>query len=411
MLAAAAASMIIAATAPPSGVAAVTHPAPIPSRTTVPLGTAVWFACTTSSYSGVAPLACPVQPFDARYGATFAQYFDRATPENELKMLWTQPRKGKFDFYAADGTVTLAASQGKKVRGHALVYPAANPAWVDRPFPLPWTRSSLLNVMRTHIQTVVARYKTRNPGVISEWDVVNEPFVQSGARDQNVYQRVIGDDWIEQAFRAANAADPDALLFLNEFNADTPNPRQAAVHALVRDFVQRGVPIDGVGLEMHIGADGIYPTLEEYKSVMAQYAALGLRVEMTELDVLRPIEGDPILVQRAAYDTAARACQESPNCTGVTVWGVADHYSWRTAWQMATLFTSSFNKKRAYDLVRCRLSDPKPATGDWTPRDCGPIEVVPATARAQTTGPADRSSVESNRPGGRPAPVAEEQAP
>jgi endo-1,4-beta-xylanase len=163
------------------------------------------------------------------------------------------------------------------------------------------------------------------------------------------------------------------------------------------------VPIDGVGLEMHNGADGSYPTVDELKAVMAQYAALGLRVQVTELDVLRPVQGDPILVQRAAYDTVARSCQESPNCTAVTVWGVADKYSWRSAAQMATLFTGSFTKKRAYDLVRCRLNDPKPASGAWTPKDCGPIEVVPPDATTQPPGPTDGSSPGSD-PGPGPGP-------
>ncbi|MGH2944514.1 MAG: endo-1,4-beta-xylanase [Solirubrobacteraceae bacterium] len=385
------------AVAPAVGAAAVRHPSAISARTSVPLGSAVWYACTTPVYGGPAGLRCPVAPFDARYAATFAQSFDRATPENEFKMRWTQPSKGQFDFRAADGFAAFAAAHGKKVRGHALVYAAANPAWVDKPFFLtPWTRLSLLNVMRTHISTVVGRYKTRHPGLVTAWDVVNEPFLQSGARDPNVYQRVIGNDWIEQAFRAANAADPDALLFLNEFNADTPNARQAALYALVADFVRRGVPIDGVGLEMHVGADGSYPTLQELKAVMAQYASLGLRVEVTELDALRPVQGDPVLVQRAAYDTVARACQESANCTGVTVWGTADPYSWRGAPQMATLFTAGFGKKRAYDLLRCRLDDPRPASGAWAQRDCGPVEILPAGTTAQPTGPTQGSSPASD---------------
>jgi endo-1,4-beta-xylanase len=196
----------------------------------------------------------------------------------------------------------------------------------------------------------------------------------------------------------ANAADPSALLYLNEFDADTPSPRQSAVYALAADFVRRGVPIDGIGLEMHVGADGRYPTLVELKNVMAQYASLGLRVSVTELDVLRPTSGDPVLVQRAAYDTVARACQESVNCVGLTVWGVADAYSWRGAAQTATLFSTNFAKKRAYDLVRCRLSDPKPLTGPWTPRDCGPIELVPPAATTQPTGPTDGSSPASDPP-------------
>lgn len=390
----------LSAAAPSASLAAPSHPSPIPSRTSVPLGSAVWFGCSVATYTGPAPLACPVQPYDARYTPTFTQNFDRATPENEFKMVWTQPKKGQFDFRAADGIAALAATQRKTVRGHALVYPAANPGWIDRPFFLsPWTRTSLLNTMRTHIYTMVGHFKSQFPGVVTEWDVVNEPFVQSGARDNNVYQRVIGNDWIEQAFRAANAADPDALLYLNEFDADTPNARQSAVYALVSDFVRRGVPIDGVGLEMHVGADGRYPTLAELKNVMAQYAALGLRVSITELDVLRPVEGDPVLVQRAAYNTVAQACQESTNCVGVTIWGVADQYSWRSAPQMATLITSNFTRKRAYDLVRCRLSDPKPLSGPWVPKDCGPVEVVPPTVTTQPTGPTDGSSPASDPPG------------
>lgn len=398
---------LTAAATTPASAAVPAHPAAIPVRTAVPLGAAVWYACTTPTYTGVAPLACPVKPYDARYAATWGQSFDRATPENEFKMLWTQPKQGTFDFYAADGIAALAAAQHKKVRGHALVYAAANPGWVDKPFFLtPWTRSSLLKVMQTHITTMVNHFKTKFPGVVDEWDVVNEPFLASGARDNNVYQRTIGNDWIEQAFRAANAADPAARLYLNEFNADVSNPRQQAVYALVSDFVRRGVPIDGVGLEMHVGADGVYPTLQALEAVMAQYAALGLRVDVTELDVLRPVSGDPTLVQRAAYDTVAQACQESPNCTGVTVWGVADAYSWRSAPQMATLFTSNFTKKLAYDRVRCHLNAPRPPSGPWTPPDCGPIQVVPPAATALQTGPVGGSSTASDPTPGAAATAA-----
>jgi endo-1,4-beta-xylanase len=257
------------------------------SRTSVPLGSAVWYGCSVATYTGPPALACPVKPYDAaRYTSTFTQNFDR----------------------------------------------------------------------------------------------------------------VIGNDWIEQAFRAANAADPDALLYLNEFDADTPNARQGAVYALVSDFVRRGVPIDGVGLEMHVGADGRYPTLVELKNVMAQYASLGLRVSVTELDALRPITGDPVLIQRAAYDTRRPSVPGVDELRRRDGLGVADQFSWRSAPQTATLFTSNFTKKRAYDLVRCRLSDPKPLSGAWTPKDCGPIEVVPPAARTQPTGPTDGSSAASDPP-------------
>jgi endo-1,4-beta-xylanase len=265
---------------------------------------------------------------------------------------------------------------------------------VNKPFFLfPWTRSTLLAAMRNHITTMVTHFRSAFPGVVDAWDVVNEPFLDSGARDPNVYQRVIGNDWIEQAFRAANAADPNALLYLNEFNADVAGPRQQAVLALVRDFVARGVPIDGVGLEMHLGADGTYPTLEAIKAVMARYAQLGLRVQVTELDVLRPVTFDNGVAQRAAYNTAAQACREMPNCTDVTVWGVSDAYSWRSPDQRATLF-GTYAAKRSYADVRCRLDNPRPATGAWTPLPCGPTP--PATATPQVTGPTDGSSIGSD---------------
>lgn len=383
------------------------HPSPIPSRTTVPLGSAVFYACADPAYGGPAALACPVAPvapetadgLAASYASTFTTNFDRYTPENEFKMLWTQPQEGKFDFLVADKAVAFANARGMKVHGHTLIYAAANPGWVNNHRP-PWRRKTLLSAMRDHITTQVKRFASAYPGVVDQWDVVNEPFLDTGARDQNVYQRVIGDDWIEQAFRAANAADPNALLYLNEFNADTPGPRQQAVLALAKDFVARGVPIDGVGLEMHIGVDGSYPTLEALKSVMGQYAALGLRVMITELDVLKPVPDDQGEVQRAAYNTVAQACREMTNCMGANVWGVADQYSWRGVDQHATLIDTTFTVKPAYTDVRCRLNDPKPSIGTWTPQPCpSDTSTVTASAVSEPTGPTDGSSVESDPAG------------
>jgi len=164
----------------------------------------------------------------------------------------------------------------------------------------------------------------------------------------------------------------------------------------VKDFVARGVPIDGVGLEMHVGAGGAYPTAEALESVMSQYAALRLRVSVTELDVLRPTVEDGGAAQRTAYNAVAEACRVMTNCTGVTVWGVADPYSWRGIGQRADLLDSAFATKAAYDDVRCRLGDPKPAAGAWTPKPCGPAPALGAMATPQTTGPTDGSSIASD---------------
>lgn len=166
-------------------------------------------------------------------------------------------------------------------------------------------------------------------------------------------------------------------------------PRQQAVLALVGDFVRRGVPIDGVGLQMHVGSDGTYPTAEQLGEVMAQYARLGLRVEVTEADALRPREPERTegLAQTAAFDAVARACAAAPNCTGMTVWGVGDAYSWRSAAQRATLLDGELMPKSAYALVRCRLAGPAPADGSAPGSGaCGePVGGPPPVATQPTT--------------------------
>ncbi len=387
--------------------------APIEARQSIPLGSAVWYACADPDFGGPPPLACQVQPtapataasLAARYSDAFTANFDRLTPENEFKMLWTEPEQGRFEFATADKLTAFAAAHQMKVRGHTLIYAGSSPTWISQP-RTPWTRETLLAAMTNHITTQVKHFRENFPGVVDEWDVVNEPFVDAGGRDPNVFQRVIGDDWVEQSFRAARAADPDALLILNEFNADVAGPRQRGVLELARDFVERGVPLDGIGLQMHIGVDGVYPTVEALEEVMAQYAALGLRVEITELDVLRPARDDGGLTQRAAYNTVAEACRRALNCTSATVWGVADQYSWRTADQRADLISAAFSVKVAHGLVRCRLADPRPPTGPWTPAPCGG-----ALFTAATPPPAPPAAGAPAQPAPAPAPAPAEPAP
>ena len=371
--------------------AGAADPPAFPSRTLIPLGTALWYGCADLAQPGPKPLDCKVAPRAdesaqqqaASYGGAATGLFDRFTPENEGKMLWTHPSADGYDLRSLDALLGYARAYNKQVRGHTLLFGSATPGWVTNP-ARPWTRETLLAAMTGHIRTLMTHAKTEFPGVVDRWDVVNEPFTDLGTRDENTFQRVIGDDWVEQAFSAARAADPDALLYLNEFNADVAGPRQQAVLDLVADFRRRGVPIDGVGLQMHLGVDGVYATQQQLQAVMAQYERLGLQVDITELDVLRPPGPDVNLVQRAEYATAAEACRQALNCDGLTVWGVADRFSWRGADQQATLLGAGYTPKVAYDAVRCRLADPRPPSGPWTPKAC---PVAPLTEPTATTTP------------------------
>lgn len=319
---------------------------------------------------------------DARYRDTFLREFDALTPENEMKMQMLQPRRGSFDFAAADDLVAFAKEHNKRVHGHALVWGLQVPLWlIDhgitsklglplRPLSLPdlprplnavvgdlltaatgWTRSELLGVMQHHIDTVVRHFGDDVP----EWDVVNEPMAENGTLANNVWRRFIGDDYIEQALRAARAANPRAKLFINEYAIEGPSAKLDGLVALVRDLRARGVPLDGIGLQYHTHVQG-FLSEQTLATTMRRFADLGLEVQITEMDVgttlLAGSEQQRLARQAVAYGDAARACNEVPACTRFTTWGISDRLSWLGATEMPLLFDAQYQAKPAYAAVR-----------------------------------------------------------
>jgi endo-1,4-beta-xylanase len=319
---------------------------------------------------------------DTRYRDTFLREFDALTPENEMKMQTLQPRRGEFDFRAADELVSFAKKHGKRVRGHALVWGLQMPLWlIDHgltenlglrlpPLSIPalpqplgpvvsdlltvatgWKRAELLGIMDHHIETVMRHFGDD----VTEWDVVNEPLAPNGALADNVWRRFIGADYVEQALRTAHAANPRAKLFINEYGAEGPGAKLDGLLALVRDLRARNVPLDGVGLQTHTHIQGFYDeqTLIE---TMRQFAALGVEVQITEMDVGTSLL-DSTLQQRLdrqalAYGDAARACNAVRACTRFTTWGVSDLVSWLGSGERGLLFDTQFRPKPAYDAVR-----------------------------------------------------------
>ena len=324
---------------PPPGPETSPPPASCPKTAhQIPLGAAVW-----SKHFG-----------DPKYKATAAHCFDSVTTENDMKMWNVEPSPGKYDFTKLDEVVNFATANGKRIRGHTLVY-EQNPGWVNI---LAINRSLGLSIMNDYIRKVMTRYRGR----IAQYDVVNEAFYGAELK-QTVWARSIGPDYIEQAFRTARATDPGAKLFYNDTGGEEPGPKAAAILAMVKDFKARGVPIDGVGLEFHIESAGYAPNIS---TVLNEFRALGVAVEITELDVTTS-QGDDSADQREDYVRIARACQESPNCTGVTTWGVSDQYSWRGLDKHALLFSANssngytYDAKLAYPAVRSALDMPRAA--------------------------------------------------
>lgn len=293
---------------------------------------------------------------DSTYTTIANREFNSVTAENEMKIDATEPQQGRFDFAAADRVYNWAAQNGKRVRGHTLAWHSQQPAWMQS-----LSGGALRQAMINHINGVMAHYK----GKIAEWDVVNEAFVDgsSGARRDSNLQRT-GNDWIEVAFRTARAADPAAKLCYNDYNVENWTwAKTQAMYAMVRDFKQRGVPIDCVGFQAHFNNDSPYNS--NFRTTLQNFAALGVDVAVTELD----IQG----ASSTTYANVTNDCLAVPRCLGITVWGVRDSDSWRPE-HAPLLFNGNGSKKPAYTSVLNALNAASP--GPTPPPGSGPIKGV-----------------------------------
>ncbi|HEV2784507.1 MAG TPA: endo-1,4-beta-xylanase [Actinophytocola sp.] len=271
---------------------------------------------------------------DAQYTTILDREFNMVTPENEMKWTFTEPSRNNFTFGSADQIVNRARSRGQRLRGHTLVWHSQLPSWVSTITDA----NTLRSVMNNHINTVMGRYR----GQIYAWDVVNEAFADgsSGQLRSSVFRNVLGTGFLEEAFRTARAADPAAKLCYNDYNIeDWTAAKTQGTYNLVRDFRARGVPIDCVGLQAHFGTGG---PPSSFQTTLANFAALGVDVQITELDIAQ--------APSTAYANTVRACMNVPRCTGITTWGIRDSDSWRSG-ENPLLFDRGGNKKPAYDAV------------------------------------------------------------
>jgi endo-1,4-beta-xylanase len=270
--------------------------------------------------------------------AAFAQFFNSYTPINALKMgaVLPDPHTGHYQFAEADRFVDAAIKQQLRLRGHALLFGKLSDVykkpdlqvWLDTRFTDPeQKRGALEALVNRHIDTLVSRYAGR----IAHWDVVNEPLALfgTGALEDNVYLRHLGPDYIAQAFRRAAAADPAARLFLNEQFDRYTGARAEAFIALVQQLKQAGVPLHGVGLQHHMLFN--LASMEETGAFIQRLVALGVQVELTEIDArlrLFADEKDPHLAQALYYRDTVKICLQTPGCTGATFWGLHDQDAW-----------------------------------------------------------------------------------
>ncbi|HWQ84965.1 MAG TPA: endo-1,4-beta-xylanase [Anaerolineales bacterium] len=294
---------------------------------------------------------------NSQYTALFEAEFNGLVAENVMKWGRLEQQRGVYDFSKADALMDYAAQQQLAVRGHVLVWDLQLPEWLTQSN---LSRDEYKAILKDHITTVVGRYAGR----IVAWDVVNEPLDEQGQIRQNFWFQAIGPEYIPLAFQWAHAADPAAQLFINESYAEGMSEKSQGVFALVSGMLEKGVPIDGVGMQMHLRLD--YPPVgEEVAQNMQRLAALGLKVHITELDVrLQDIPGsleEKLAAQALVAGEMARTCLAAPNCEAFFTWGLTDHYSWIPGTtgkdDQPLLFAENWEPKLAYWAVHAALQD------------------------------------------------------
>jgi endo-1,4-beta-xylanase len=281
--------------------------------------------------------------------------FNILTPENQLKWNIVHPLRDVFAFDGADRHVEFALANKMKVHGHCLVWHNQNPGWLTKS---EWTKQDLDTVLKEHIDTVVGRYRSK----IAVWDVVNEAFEDDGMyrEKDSVWCQVMGSDYIEKAFRYAAAADPDAVLIYNDFNIEEMNEKSNAVYEMAADLVQRGVPIHGIGFQMHLLNSGL--NNESFSRNMGRFALLGLDIYVTEMDVRieEPVNDDKLKNQADVYRKIMRACLAQPACKALQLWGFTDKYSWIPSFfggfGSALIYDENYKEKPAYFAIREMLA-------------------------------------------------------
>jgi endo-1,4-beta-xylanase len=294
--------------------------------------------------------------YDPQYTSLLTHQFNAITPENEMKFEFIHPEEGRYDFSAGDAIVDFARKNGLKVRGHTLVWGNQLPKWV---LEANYSRDEWIGILQDHIYTVVGHFRgADNDHTVVAWDVVNEAISDQGGLFDNFWLQKIGPEYIALAFRFAHEADPDALLFYNDNGGEGLNPKSQGIYNLVQGLVQSGVPINGVGLQMHT-ALGSTPSSEDIQANMKRLGELGLLVNITEMDVRTQYSdlglAEKLQQQAQVYRQAMTACLQSPNCKGFYTWGLTDRFSWIPAFtghaDYPLLFDENYQPKPAYDAV------------------------------------------------------------
>jgi len=303
---------------------------------------------------------------DSAESKVIRKHFNVLTLENQSKPEPVHPEEGRWVFEPVDRFVQFGAENGMTLRGHTLVWHSQVPRWFFRDGEGEASAELLLNRMRDHITTMVTRYK----GKIHTWDVVNEVLRDEGGLRESAWYKITGDVYIAEAFRTAHEADPEARLIINDYNLESSDAKADTMNELVRRLLADGVPVHGVGLQMHLGLD---TDMERLKKNVRKLAAIreispDFKLEVTELDMSCYRWGDD--AEDVVWDEEKTArfsakytelfrfyleLAEEGVLDTVVFWGLQDGVSWLNGFP---------RKHRNYPLLIGREFELKPAFYD-----------------------------------------------
>lgn len=308
--------------------------------------------------------AVDMPPFrnDPVYRETLVREFNMLVAENAMKFSPLHPAPDQFNFADADTLVNFAQANGMAVRGHTLLWYKSEPSWLVNGN---YNRDQMIAILENHIKTVVGRYRGR----VAHWDVVNEAIASNGSYRDTLLLRVIGPEYIEMAFRWAHEADPSARLYYND-NSEDLSPKSNGIYALMQDLLSKGVPVHGVGLQMHIPLVRNY-NLDNVRANVDRLNALGLDVQITEMDVsINNYNGtieQALQAQGQFYSNVMQLCMDAASCSALVTWGVSDRYTWLGSNNAPLLFDIAYQSKPAYHELKARLTADLPQGGTPEP--------------------------------------------
>ncbi|MBP4136781.1 endo-1,4-beta-xylanase [Flavobacterium geliluteum] len=325
-------------------------------------------------YIGAALSASQIEEKEVKTDSLITKEFNSITAENIMKSMYIHPSKDKYDFTLSDKFVAYGEKNKMFIHGHTLIWHSQLAPWMEQIKD----STEMKAFMKDHISTIVSKYKGR----INSWDVVNEALNEDGTLRKSIFLNVLGENYLADAFKLAEKADPQVQLYYNDYNIEEPAKREGAI-TLIKKIKAAGAKVNGVGIQAHWKLDR--PSLEVIEESILAYSALGLKVAFTELDITvlpnpwdlrgadvnQNFEGNakmnpyaekiPDSIQTKLADRYASIfklfLKHKDKISRVTFWGVDDKQSWLNDWPIKgrtnypLLFDAKMQPKKAYFSV------------------------------------------------------------